>query len=220
MKTNYDVTIIGAGPAGLMAAITAAREGLRVLLVERKSGISRVQRSCCSSLIMEPDTHGESVTLADNKINFPKNGFSVPYKGPCVPLLLAIRFSPSGNKLVFTQKGQPLAVSINKESLLDGLVQEAEQEGVTIFNNTLALKAENAGDRVVVSHDSVWCWKGEPIPAERWAAMSADAFDPTFFSRKIIPRLREEGVSEQAIEGLLVANPRRFFEGGKLDALA
>jgi len=150
MKTNYDVTIIGAGPAGLMAAITAAREGLKVLLVERKSGISRVQRSCCSSLIMEPDTHGESVTLADNKINFPKNGFSVPYKGPCVPLVLAIRFSPSGNKLMFTQKGQPLAVSINKESLLDGLVQEAEQAGVTILNNTLALKAENAGDSVVV----------------------------------------------------------------------
>ena len=77
-----------------------------------------------------------------------------------------------------------------------------------------------AGDRVVVSHDSVWCWKGEPIPLERLSTLSADAFDPTFFSRKIIPRLREEGVSEAAIEGLLVANPRRLFEGGKLDALA
>jgi len=77
-----------------------------------------------------------------------------------------------------------------------------------------------AGDRVVVSHDSVWCWRGEPIPFERMSALSADAFDPTFFSRKIIPRLREEGVAEDAIEALLVANPRRFFEGGKLPALA
>ena len=77
-----------------------------------------------------------------------------------------------------------------------------------------------AGDRVVVSHDSVWCWKGEPIPAERLAGLSADAFDPTFFSRKIVPQLREAGVSEEAIEGLLVANPRRFFEGEKLPALA
>jgi phosphotriesterase-related protein len=77
-----------------------------------------------------------------------------------------------------------------------------------------------AGDRVVVSHDSVWCWKGEPIPAERLAALSGDAFDPTFFSRKIVPQLRDAGVSDEAIEGLLVANPRRFFEGGKLPALA
>jgi phosphotriesterase-related protein len=77
-----------------------------------------------------------------------------------------------------------------------------------------------AGDRVVVSHDSVWCWKGEPIPFERMSALSAEAFDPTFFSRKIIPRLREEGIAEEAIEALLVANPRRYFEGGKLPALA
>lgn len=77
-----------------------------------------------------------------------------------------------------------------------------------------------AGDRVVVSHDSVWCWKGEPIPFERLTALSPDAFDPTFFSRRIIPRLRDEGIAEDAIEALLVANPRRFFEGGKLAALA
>lgn len=77
-----------------------------------------------------------------------------------------------------------------------------------------------AGDRVVVSHDSVWCWKGEPIPFERMSALSADAFDPTFFSRRIIPQLREAGVADEAIEALLVANPRRLFEGGKLPALA
>lgn len=77
-----------------------------------------------------------------------------------------------------------------------------------------------AGDRVVVSHDSVWCWKGEPIPFERMSALSADAFDPTFFSRRIIPQLREVGVADEAIEALLVANPRRLFEGGKLPALA
>lgn len=77
-----------------------------------------------------------------------------------------------------------------------------------------------AGDRVVVSHDSVWCWKGEPIPFERMSALSADAFDPTFFSRRIIPQLREAGIADEAIEALLVANPRRLFEGGKLPALA
>lgn len=35
MNTNYDVVIIGAGPAGLTAAIYAGRANLRVLIIER-----------------------------------------------------------------------------------------------------------------------------------------------------------------------------------------
>ena len=37
---KYDVIIIGAGPAGLMAAKTAAEDGLKVLLIERKKVIA------------------------------------------------------------------------------------------------------------------------------------------------------------------------------------
>ncbi len=77
-----------------------------------------------------------------------------------------------------------------------------------------------AGDRVVVSHDSVWCWRGQPFPPGMLENMGEDAFNPTFFERKIIPRLREAGVAAEAIERLLVDNPRRFFEGEKLPALA
>ena len=108
MNADFDVTIIGAGPAGISAAIIAAREGLRVALIERKTRISSVSRSCCSSLIIEPDTHGEQVTLLDGNICFKTAGFSVPYNGPSVPLVQAIRFSPGGNKLVFTQGGAHL----------------------------------------------------------------------------------------------------------------
>lgn len=77
-----------------------------------------------------------------------------------------------------------------------------------------------AGDRLVVSHDSVWCWKGEPFPNGLLEKIGDDAFNPTHFERKIIPRLREAGVSLEEIERLLVDNPRRFFEGEKLPVLA
>ena len=36
MSRKYDLVIVGAGPAGLVASIVAAEEELRVLLVERK----------------------------------------------------------------------------------------------------------------------------------------------------------------------------------------
>lgn len=83
----------------------------------------------------------------------------------------------------------------------------------------LALLRSGAGDRVVVSHDSVWCWKGNPIPRELKAATEA-VWNPTHFSTRVVPRLKEEGATDEQIETLLVDNPRRFFAGDKLPSLA
>lgn len=77
-----------------------------------------------------------------------------------------------------------------------------------------------AGDRLVISHDSVWCWKGQPFPPGMLEQIGDDAFNPTYFERKIIPKLREAGISDEQIERLVVDNPRRFFEGEKLATLA
>ena len=71
------------------------------------------------------------------------------------------------------------------------------------------------GDRVVVSHDSVWCWQGEPFPARSMDRLG-ELFDPTRFDREIIPMLLEAGVDPAEIEALVVDNPRRFFTGEPL----
>ena len=71
------------------------------------------------------------------------------------------------------------------------------------------------GDRVVVSHDSVWCWQGEPFPARSMDRLG-ELFDPTRFDREIIPMLLEAGVDPAGIEALVVDNPRRFFTGEPL----
>jgi phosphotriesterase-related protein len=76
-----------------------------------------------------------------------------------------------------------------------------------------------AGDRLVVSHDSVWCWRGEPIPPEAFKGMQ-QTWHPTHFHRRIVPQLKDAGISDTQIESLLVDNPRRFFAGEKLAALA
>ncbi len=84
----------------------------------------------------------------------------------------------------------------------------------------VALIKAGAGDRIVVSHDSVWCWRGEPFPPEVLAKLGEDTFNPTFFSRKIVPQLLEAGVTQKQIDDLWIENPRRFFDGEKLGVLA
>ena len=50
MKERYDVVVVGAGPAGLLAARAAAENGFSVAVVERKEKISVIGRTCGQSL--------------------------------------------------------------------------------------------------------------------------------------------------------------------------
>ena len=46
MAKKYDLIIVGGGPGGLMAAKTAAEDGLKVVLIERKRDITEIDRAC------------------------------------------------------------------------------------------------------------------------------------------------------------------------------
>ena len=49
-RKNYDLVVVGGGPAGLMAARTAARDGLKVVLLEKRKNITTVRRYCSQLL--------------------------------------------------------------------------------------------------------------------------------------------------------------------------
>ncbi len=83
-----------------------------------------------------------------------------------------------------------------------------------------ALIERGAGDRVVVSHDSVWCWRGAPFPDPAMWQELTKANHPLHFTNDIAPQLLEAGASPEQIDALVVDNPRRFFAGEKLPALS
>lgn len=83
----------------------------------------------------------------------------------------------------------------------------------------LKLLARGAASRVVISHDSVWCWRGQPIPnTEAFAEMLAE-WTPGHFFEHIVPALLAGGATKEQIETMLVENPRRFFAGEAPPAL-
>jgi digeranylgeranylglycerophospholipid reductase len=51
MPKEYDLIIVGAGPAGLMAAKTAGENGLMVALIERKEHITDINRACSMMVV-------------------------------------------------------------------------------------------------------------------------------------------------------------------------
>jgi len=72
----------------------------------------------------------------------------------------------------------------------------------------LALLAEGYVDRIHLSHDAA-CFidfmTGDP-------AFANEKPDYLHISTKILPALRERGVTDEQIDGMMIENPRRFFE--------
>jgi digeranylgeranylglycerophospholipid reductase len=146
-----DLVIIGAGPAGLMAARTAAGRGLSVALVEKRRDVSTITRACCQQLVMDPGYAGDTVSAEPGSISFRTGGFSVPYSGPLFPVTRKYYVSPGGRRICFDHNdGRPLAVQFDKGILLQGLWDACASAGVELIPGTTAWDAEESDTSITI----------------------------------------------------------------------
>lgn len=147
---DADIIIIGAGPAGLMAAKAASDEGLKVVIADKKKNIPVYNKPCCSMLLLEPDYHDENLDTDNGKINFHNTGFSVDYGAEYVDLLGSMRFSPSLHPFTIKSDQYPAAKVIDKETLAQNLFSAIDSAGVDIRPSTQGVIAEEIKDGVSV----------------------------------------------------------------------
>ncbi len=162
----YDLAIVGAGPAGLMASKTAAELGLKVMLIEKKKDISKITRACCQQLIMDEGFQGDTLKIQDNTIVFTKNGFNVSYNGPLVPIVDKYFVSPAGKKVHFAYDDRrPIVMKFDKGMLLQSLLDECINLGVEVRCDVSISSANDNGKSVELNLKS--CSSHERVQAKK-----------------------------------------------------
>ena len=126
---KYDVVVIGGGPAGMFAAITAAKQGRSVLLLERNDRLGKkllitgkgrcnVTNNCDSAEILQ---------------NIPRNGrflYSAMTEFP--PKRIMDFFESAGCPLKTERGNRVFPVSDRSQSVLEALQKQLRHAGVTV----------------------------------------------------------------------------------------
>jgi phosphotriesterase-related protein len=76
-------------------------------------------------------------------------------------------------------------------------------------DNIVSLVLRGYGNRIMISHDCIFVWLGRP---GRLPSQYSDWY-PDFLFKRLLPKMKAAGISDEQIRSILVDNPRRFFGG-------
>ncbi|MEN8164760.1 MAG: FAD-binding protein, partial [Acidobacteriota bacterium] len=143
--TKCDVAIVGAGPAGLGAAITCAKAGLDVVVFERLPNRRLSHHTDGGVLFSFPGL--TSVNIDGNTVSFPELDISIraSFAKKCDRLGL---LGPGG---LGTENTFPKGLegwAGNKDDLVEALIDEAASQGATFWFNAKVSDVLKEGERI------------------------------------------------------------------------
>ena len=150
---SYDVIVIGGGPAGMFAAITAARNGKKVLLLEKNDRLGKklliTGKGRCNVT--------NDCTAQDVLQNTPRNGrFLYSAMTAYPPEKIKAFFEERGCPLKTERGNRVFPVSDSARSILDCLQNELRRCKVTVKTARVkSIATENGVVKGVVSHEGI-----------------------------------------------------------------
>jgi len=159
MAKKYDVIVVGAGPAGFLAAKAAGENGFDVALLEKKPDPTQLTRACGQAIgSMNEPYFGDIVgyNARDKRFFCPANGFSFKYDGPYQNLYCVHMYTPNGHRVEIgdleKQRGKGdhgrVAFAFDKEILFRCLLEEVKACGVDVFPGINVQKITPTADGV------------------------------------------------------------------------
>ncbi len=138
---KFDGIVIGGGPAGMFAAVTAANNGQRVLLLEKNNRLGK-------KLLITGKGRCNVTNNCDNQTvlnNTPRNGrFLYSAMDGCTPQDVMAFFEGLGCPLKTERGERVFPVSDRSQSVLDALQKALRQANVTVVEATAnAILTEN-----------------------------------------------------------------------------
>ena len=129
---RFDGIVIGGGPAGMFAAITAAKQGQKVLLLERNDRLGKklliTGKGRCN---VTNDCSGQEVLQ-----NTPRNGrFLYSAMTAFPPERTMAFFREAGCELKTERGNRVFPVTDKSQSVLDCLQQELRKNHVTVLTD-------------------------------------------------------------------------------------
>jgi phosphotriesterase-related protein len=124
------------------------------------------------------------------------------------------------SKVVIGHAGDSNDLDYLKELADAGCILGMDRFGVDLFNTTdkrvatiAALAEQGYADRMVLAHDASCYIDWFPGEAQETMKQVMPNWNFRHISEDVLPMLREQGVSDQQIQTMLVDNPRRYFGG-------
>jgi flavin-dependent dehydrogenase len=161
MQKRYDVVVLGAGPAGLMAAKILAEHGFAVALLDRKQSIAHIRRADGGAIGVNEYLYDRLVLFdAEHKtFCFPVDGFTVAYDGPYTNIYGFQIYSPGQKRILFgdweeakrSGDAARVGVFISKDALLQRLLEECRGCGVEVFPGLNLTDIRKTRDSVLVN---------------------------------------------------------------------
>jgi len=144
-KTSYDVIVVGAGAAGIMAAITAARRDNKVLLCEKLSKIAAKLKATGGGRCNLTNT----LSNDDFMTRFGRNGrFMTPALTALDHKALIAFFAEIGVESHAPDGYRVFPISHSSVSIITALEEEMQRLGITLLTSVRIERLEHNGERV------------------------------------------------------------------------